>query len=129
MKTRHYRDLEVWQRGMRLARNVYRATRSFPREEMFGLSSQLRRAAVSIPSNIAEGHGRLTDKVFLLFLSQARGSLYELETQIELSSDLKFLPVRDANAIRMECQELTRMLNGLMKTLREDLASRAERVR
>jgi four helix bundle protein len=114
---------------MKLARDIYRATKTFPREEMFGLTSQLRRAAVSIPSNIAEGHGRLTDKVFLHFPSQARGSLYELETQVELATDLQFLSARDADAIRRECQELTRMLNALMKTLREDLAARAERVR
>ncbi len=95
MKTRHYRELEVWQRSMQLARTVYRVTQAFPREEVFGLTSQLRRTAVSVPSNIAEGQGRLTDKVFLHYLSQARGSLYEMETQIQLSVDLQFISAID----------------------------------
>jgi four helix bundle protein len=82
MKTRCFRDLQVWQRSMDLARNVYALTNSFPGSETFGLTSQFRRAAVSVPSNIAEGRGRLTDKSFAVFLAQARGSLYELETQI-----------------------------------------------
>jgi four helix bundle protein len=110
---------------MRVARLVYRTTQMFPKEELFGLTSQLRRAAVSVPSNIAEGQGRLTDKVFLHYLSQARGSLYELETQIELSADLGFLTGEDAEAVLVECHELSRMLNGLMKTLREAIDLRA----
>ncbi|HEX3986149.1 MAG TPA: four helix bundle protein [Acidobacteriaceae bacterium] len=79
MDTRRFRDLQVWQRSMALARYVYAATESLPQSELFGLSSQIRRAAVSIPSNIAEGRGRTTDKSFAAFLSQARGSLYELQ--------------------------------------------------
>jgi four helix bundle protein len=105
---------------MALVRDVYRATQGFPREEMFGLTSQMRRAAVSVPSNIAEGHGRLTDKLFLQFLSQARGSLYELETQIELSADLQFMSQSDATVIRNDCGDLSRLLNGLIRTLREE---------
>jgi four helix bundle protein len=95
MKTRHIRDLVVWQKSMTLARDVYACTRSFPKEEVFGITAQLRRAAVSVPSNIAEGHGRTTDKSFRLFLSQARGSLFEVETQLELAANLKYLPVDD----------------------------------
>jgi four helix bundle protein len=75
METRHFRDLQVWQRSMALARNVYALTGSFPKTEVFGLTSQIRRAAVSVPSNIAEGRGRATDKSFAVFLCQAQGSL------------------------------------------------------
>lgn len=80
MKTRYFRDLVVWQRSMKLARNVYEAVKPFPKEEMFGLCSQIRRCAVSIPSNIAEGHGRTSPKSFAVFLGQARGSLNKLDT-------------------------------------------------
>lgn len=80
MKMRDFRDLKVWRRSMLLAEEVYAATRDFPKDELFGLVGQLRRAAVSIPSNIAEGHGRASDKNFALFLTQARGSLCELQT-------------------------------------------------
>ncbi len=90
MENRHFRDLQVWQQSMALARNVYALTEAFPKREVFGLTSQIRRAAVSIPSNIAEGRGRTTEKSFALFLSQARGSLYELETQMELAGELGF---------------------------------------
>ena len=85
MRVKHFRDLQVWQKAMALAREIYQVTRAFPKEEIFGLTSQMRRAAVSIPSNIAEGQGQLTDKGFLLFLSRAVGSLNELETQAELA--------------------------------------------
>ena len=91
MRTRHFTELQVWQPSMRLARSVYQATDSFPKQEIFGLSSQLRRAAVSVPSNIAEGHGRLSDQLFRTFLAQARGSLFEVQTQLMLSADLGFL--------------------------------------
>lgn len=84
MKERHFRDLKVWQRSMALACGVYGITAHFPQAEKFGLTQQMRRAAVSVPSNIAEGRGRRTNKSFALFLSQARGSLNELETQLEL---------------------------------------------
>jgi four helix bundle protein len=90
MATRHFRELLVWQRAMSLARDIYRATASLPKSEVFGLQSRMRRAAVSVPSNIAEGHGRLSDKFLRVFLAQARGSLYELETQIERCHDLDY---------------------------------------
>jgi four helix bundle protein len=117
MKTRHFRDLAVWQRSMTLARNVYAATESFPKREMFGLPDQIRRAAVSVPSNIGEGRGRLTDKSFALFLSQARGSLYELQTQMELARDLEFVPEDQADGIIAEETEIASMLHGLLSAL------------
>jgi four helix bundle protein len=91
MKTQQFRDLLVWQRAMILAKDMYAVTNRFPRAEIFGLTSQVRRAAVSIPSNIAEGHGRTTDKSFAVFLGQARGSLCELETSWNLPSTSNML--------------------------------------
>jgi len=117
MKTRHFRELLVWQRAMQLTRDVYEATANFPRREIFGLTSQLCRAAISVPSNIAEGHGRLSDKSFAVFLGQARGSLYELETQLELAKSLGYLPDNQLQKLLTESAEIGRMLNGLMKTL------------
>jgi len=105
---------------MGLARQVYSVTAGFPKQEIFGLSSQMRRAAVSIPSNIAEGQGQLTDKGFILFLSHARGSLYELETQTELAESLGYLKKQHLDQILSECQELGRMLHGLLKSMREE---------
>ena len=117
MKTCHFRDLQVWQRAMSLARNVYVLTDSFPRTETFGLCQQMRRAAVSVPSNIAEGHGRLTDKSFALFISQARGSLNELETQMELSVQMGLAQGSSCSVTMDEIDELRRMLNALLRRL------------
>ena len=118
MKVKHFRDLQVWQRSMGLARNIYSLTAGFPRSERFGLTDQMRRAAVSVPSNIAEGHGRLSDKSFAVFLSQARGSLNELETQLELSTQLGFAQPAQCFAALQEIEELARMLNAFLPTLR-----------
>jgi four helix bundle protein len=117
MENRHFRDLQIWQQSMALARMVYALTEGFPRREAFGLTSQIRRAAVSIPSNIAEGRGRTTDKSFALFLTQARGSLYELETQIELAGDLGFASRDQAAAVVAEAAEISRMIHGLLARL------------
>jgi four helix bundle protein len=118
MRTRHFRDLLVWQRSMDLAREVYKQTASLPKAEVFGLQSQMRRAAVSIPSNIAEGHGRLSDQLFRVFLAQARGSLAELETQLQLCHDFNFIPDAEARSLGERCDEVSRMINALLKTLR-----------
>ncbi len=99
---------------MALARMVYALTDGFPKREVFGLTSQIRRAAVSIPSNIAEGRGRATEKSFALFLMQARGSLYELETQVELARDLGFASKEEAAAILAQAAEISRMIHGLL---------------
>jgi four helix bundle protein len=119
MKTKHFRDLLVWQRSMRLARDVYAETVNFPKHEVFGLSSQIRRAAVSVPSNIAEGHGKISDRSFRVFLTQARGSLFELETQLQLATDVGYFDDAKALKLMQECQEIARMLNGLLHTLKE----------
>src|SRR3954451_22493418 len=88
---RTYRDLLVWQKGMQLVTSVYQAVKMFPRDEVYGLTSQLRRCAVSIPSNIAEGHSRSTRKEFLRFLEISLGSLFELQTQLEIAKNLSYL--------------------------------------
>jgi four helix bundle protein len=86
-----YRDLVVWQKAMELVTEIYKATERFPKEEIYGLTSQLRRAAISVPSNIAEGQGRLTKKEFHHFLGYARGSLLEMETQLLIAQNLGYL--------------------------------------
>lgn len=108
---------------MRLVQDVYVATRGFPKEEMFGLSSQMRRAAVSVPSNIAEGQGRGSDRTSAVFLNQASGSLYELETQVELARNLNLLCRDGAEKLLLEAAELGRMLHGLRQTLRRETRS------
>jgi four helix bundle protein len=118
METRHFRDLTVWQRSMALARHVYGMTESFPKSEIFGLTGQIRRAAVSVPSNIAEGRGRATDKSFSVFLTQARGSLYELQTQVQLARDLGMASEVQANEILAESAEIGSMIHGLLAALR-----------
>lgn len=120
MKTRHFRDLQVWQRSMKLACHIYAVTQPFPKSEIFGLASQLRRAAVSVPSNIAEGQGRLSDKTFAHFLGLARGSLFEMETQLELACSLEFLESGKLPPLLAECSEIARMINGLLTTLQEN---------
>lgn len=102
---------------MSAARDVYRVTDAFPKSEQFGLTAQMRRAAVSVPSNIAEGHGRLTDKGFKVFLAQARGSAYELETQLELAADLGYCTRETAGTLIAQCQEVSRILNGLLRSV------------
>ncbi len=114
---RSYRDLEVWRRAMKLAELCYEATRHFPRQETYGLVSQVRRAAVSIPSNIAEGHSRRSRQAFLNHLSISLGSQSELETQIELSRRLHLIAEEQARTILQEAEEVGRMLHGLIKRL------------
>ena len=109
-----YRDLLVWNKAMELVMLVYRLTQDFPREEMFGLMSQLRRSAVSIPSNIAEGQGRLSKGDFRNFLGNARGSLSELETQVLIAEKLSFLQKSDAADLLDLTAEVGRILNGLI---------------
>ncbi len=118
-KPKHYKELLVWQKGMALAKLVYRLTVRFPREEKFGLTSQIRRAAVSVPSNIAERQARQSTKEFLQFLSHAEGSLAELETQILLSVELGFVWQEDVKEILAKIDELQKMLVGLKRKLEE----------
>lgn len=119
MKARHFRDLQVWQRSMRLARDVFSITAQFPKSQTFGLAAQMQRAAVSVPSNIAEGHGRLSNRSFALFLSQARGSLNELQTQIELAHQMGFADGGSCSKAIVEMEEIARMLNALLTAVRQ----------
>jgi four helix bundle protein len=112
-----YQDLVAWQKGMELVTDVYRATRCFPKEKIYGLTSQLRRAAVSIPSNIAEGQGRKGNGEFKHFLRLSLGSLMELETQIMISANLGFLDSPSATALLRGAGELGRITNGLINSL------------
>ena len=115
-----YKDLQVWQKGMDLARRVYLLTRSFPVDEKFGLISQMRHAAVSVPSNIAEGQARNTTGEFVQFISPAEGSLAELDTQLRLATVLKFCAESQANALSASITELQRMLKSLRGKLTTD---------
>jgi len=116
-----YRDLVVWQKSMALVRAIYLETRSFPKEEIYGLTSQMRRASISVPCNIAEGQGRMSRKEFRQFLSLSRGSLLELETQLQIAADLGFLDAECARQLIDKTGELLRMLNSLMSSLSEQL--------
>ena len=110
---RGYRDLIVWQKAMELVTSVYEATSAFPRHELYGLTGQIRRAAVSVPSNLAEGHGRASRREFHQFISQARGSLMEVETQLEIARNLGYLSSADAAEVLAKASRVGRMLNGL----------------
>jgi four helix bundle protein len=118
MVQRNYQDLLAWQRGMALVEEVYRVTRRLPQEELYGLTSQMRRAAVAVPSNIAEGEGRNTQPDFLRFLGIAHGSIRELETQLLICRKLAYLTEEEAVRSLSLCAETGRMLNGLMNSLR-----------
>lgn len=115
--TRSYKDLVVWQKGITLAKLVYQITRNFPSEEKFGLISQMRRAAVSVPSNIAEGQARHTTGEFIQSISHAEGSLAELDTQLILSIELQFCREGTVDPASELIGELRRMLNVLRRKL------------
>jgi four helix bundle protein len=108
-----HRDLLVWQRAMKLVKDIYANTADFPRHELYGLASQLRRAAVSVPSNLAEGASRNSTGEFRQFIGNARGSLAEVETQLEIARDLGYLSADVAERILHEVDEISRMLAGL----------------
>lgn len=112
-----YTDLRVWQQGMELAREVYRATERFPKSELYGLVNQMRRAAVSVPSNIAEGKGHRSNPEFSRFLYHARGSLLELETQIRLAVQLQYLSEELERELLQLSGALAQSLNALIHSL------------
>ncbi len=116
-----HKDLQVWQKSMQFVKQLYIITRSYPREEMYGIVSQMRRAAVSVPSNIAEGYGRKSDKDLLRFLSIALGSTAELETQLLISRDLDFLTEDSYILLNNQIAEIFRMLTALYNKVRNDL--------
>jgi four helix bundle protein len=113
MAMKGHRDLIAWQKAMALVTDIYAATAQFPKEEVYGLTNQLRRACVSVPSNLAEGHGHSSKKDFHRFLSQARGSLLEVETQLEIARNLGCLGPEPAAVLLAKASEVARLLNGL----------------
>jgi len=116
-RPKNYRDLIVWQKAMAMARRTYALTQGLPKSEAYGPLSQIRRAAVSVPSNIAEGHGRFTDAQFRYFLGNARGSLSELQTQLELAGDLGYLDKRLVHEAMEQGVEVARLINGLVASM------------
>ena len=112
---RNYRDLIVWQKSMALVTEVYSITRLFPKEELYGLVSQIRRSAVSIPSNIAEGYGRYSTNDYIRFLQIAIGSLYEFQTQLEIGLNLGYLSKDIYEKVYEQSREIERMLSSLIK--------------
>lgn len=117
---RSYKDLLIWQKGIKIVSLIYQLVKSFPKEELFALTSQLKRASVSIPSNIAEGYGRNTDKSFSHFLNISRGSLFEIETQLIIANDLGFITSQILyKEILNQIEEESKMINAFSKTLKD----------
>jgi len=114
---RDFRDLIVWQKSMDLVETVYRFMATFPREEIYGLTSQLRRAAVSIPLNIAEGNGRNTTRDYLHFLGMAYGSIKEVETQVLIAQRLQYIAPSQSDALVQMTSEVARLISGLSNSL------------
>jgi four helix bundle protein len=118
MKIKSYRDLEVWQKAIDVVEECYQITKAFPNDEKFGLASQLQRAAVSVPSNIAEGRGRHHTKEFLHHLAISNGSLAELETQLIIGQRLGYFGLKKLDQLLNKTAEIGKMINGLRKSLR-----------
>jgi four helix bundle protein len=112
-----FEDLQAWRLAMDLVMEVYQQSQGWPKDERYGLISQIRRAAVSIPSNIAEGKGRASEREFIKFLDCARGSLYEVQTQLKIASRLAYLPANAASALGLQAAEVGRVLNGLIRAI------------
>ncbi len=119
-----YRDLIAWQKAMVLVAEIYKASEGFPKHELYGLTSQLRRAAVSIPSSIAEGQGRYFDREFTHFLSNALGSLMEVETQLMIAENLGYLGSDQTKPLLSASAEIGKILNGLSQKMRARAAAK-----
>lgn len=113
-----YRDLIVWQKAIDFVTEIYRATEQFPNKEIYGLTSQIRRSAISIPSNIAEGKGRLTGGEFRQFLGHARGSTLEIETQVLIANRLGYIDENTTRKVLSGSAEIGRLINGLLSSLK-----------
>ncbi|MCF8358287.1 MAG: four helix bundle protein [Prolixibacteraceae bacterium] len=118
MKT--YRDLNVWQKAMTLVEMIYSETKKFPNEEIYGLTSQIRRSGISIPSNIAEGYGRNSTNDYIRFLQIASGSLYEFQTQLEIGFRLKYLSKKKYDEVNTLSVEIEKMLSSLIRKIKEN---------
>lgn len=118
-----YKELKLWQKSIDLVTDIYLSTRSFPDSEKFGLISQINRAAVSIPSNIAEGAGRNSDKEFLQFLSIAQASSYELETQLIISKNLTYLSIEDLDKLTVQIEEIQKMNFSIQSKFKQKVSN------
>ena len=117
MKSSDFKELKVWQKSMDLTIEIYSLVKCLPREELYGLSDQMRRSAVSIPSNIAEGEGRNSEKDFVRFLAQARGSLWELSTQLDICKRLNYLDENKTSVADGMIIEISKMINALSNAI------------
>jgi len=115
----HYKKLLIWQKSISLVTIIYRSTKKFPKEEIFGITSQIRRSSVSIPSNIAEGSGRESNKDFVRFLYISLGSLFEMQTQLEIAKNIEYLTEEEFNNLYEDSREIERMLVSLIKKLKD----------
>lgn len=115
---KNFKNLKVWQKGIEVVVNLYKKTEDFPKEEIYGLTSQIKRSAISIPSNIAEGAGRGTDKDFNRFLDVALGSSFELETQLIIANKLDFLSDENFDKLNQQIDEEQKMIIGLQRSLK-----------
>ena len=115
----NFRDLLIWQKAIALVTKLYKSTQAFPKEEVFGLTSQIRRCSVSIPSNIAEGYGRNSNTEFLRFLNISLGSLFELQTQLEIACNIEYLDKETFNTIYNDTRELEIMLVSFSKKIKD----------
>ncbi|MDQ5929699.1 MAG: hypothetical protein QG594_1480 [Bacteroidota bacterium] len=116
-----YRDLLIWQKSMMLVTEIYNLTKNFPREEVYGLTSQIRRSSISIPSNIAEGYGRDGNKDYLKFLNIATASLFEMQTQLEIAFNLGFVNQIQFNKTYENSREIERMISSFSRKIKESL--------
>ena len=116
----NFKDLLVWQRGMELAKRIYEVTQKFPSDERFGLVAQMRRCAISVPSNLAEGQARHTTREFVQFISHSEGSLAELETQLRLRVEIGYCNLSDVEGTLASMEELRKMLNSLRRKLSDN---------
>ena len=116
-KVKNFKDLEIWKRSIKLVENIYATTQNFPKEEIYGLASQLRRAAVSVPSNIAEGFSRASNREYEQFLHVSRGSCAEIITQIIISRNLNYMEGSKAEILLNETEEISKMTMSLIKKL------------
>ncbi|WP_317167644.1 four helix bundle protein [Flagellimonas sp. HSM57] len=114
-----FRDLKIWQKAMKLVTKIYAKTGYFPKEEVYGLTSQIKRSAISVPSNIAEGYGRKGKKDYLKFLNISISSLFELQTQLEIANNLKFLTDKDFKEVYEDSREIERMLSSFIRKIAE----------
>ena len=115
----NFRNLLIWQKSMALTTKIYFSTKNFPKEEIYGLTSQIRRSAVSIPSNISEGFGRESDKEYLRFLNISIGSLFEMQTQLEIAKNIEYLTEKEFNNLYEDSREVERMLVSFINKVKE----------